>query len=197
MNYKRIKYLQRLALNKIISFILFRLYVKNNETILLDITNNFKHRNIKHKENIQKNFSHLMVHYPEFAFIFFKRAGLNSSFLKSFYKSENFYCKIFGSTKLAGGVVAYHPFATVINAQKIGVNFVFRNSITIGNKNNDNTLIPIIGNNVEIGANAVIIGKIIIGDNVLIGAGTIVTKDIPSDVIAYGNPLIVKKRIYV
>ncbi|WP_370519400.1 DapH/DapD/GlmU-related protein [Flavobacterium sp. 9AF] len=53
------------------------------------------------------------------------------------------------------------------------------------------------GNNVEIGANAVIIGRITIGDNVIIGAGAIVTKNIPSNSIAYGNPLIIKDRINV
>ena len=169
-------------------------FVKNNDLITLDINNNLLHRNIVDKKNELKNLSHLLLHYPEFAFIFFKRINMNSVFFNWFYKSQSFYCKIFNSTKLAGGVVCYHPFATVINAKEIGKNFVFRNSITIGNKNNDNSLIPTIGSNVEVGANAVIIGKITIGDNVLIGAGTIITKDIPSNSIVYGNPIIIKNR---
>lgn len=46
----------------------------------------------------------------------------------------------------------------------------------------------IIGNNVWIGANVVVLPEVNIGDNVVIGAGAIVVKDIPSNSIAVGNP---------
>ncbi|MGI5958309.1 MAG: sugar O-acetyltransferase [Massiliimalia sp.] len=46
----------------------------------------------------------------------------------------------------------------------------------------------VIGKNVWIGGGAVILPGVTIGDNVVIGAGSVVTKDIPSDTIAYGNP---------
>ena len=49
-----------------------------------------------------------------------------------------------------------------------------------------------IGNNVWIGGNVIVLPGVTIGDNVTIGAGSIVTKDIPSNVIAYGNPCKVK-----
>lgn len=56
--------------------------------------------------------------------------------------------------------------------------------------------IPVtIGNNVWIGGNSVIVPGVIIGDNVVIGAGSVVTKDIPSDVIAVGNPCRVLRKI--
>jgi len=45
-----------------------------------------------------------------------------------------------------------------------------------------------IGRNCWIGAGVTILPGITIGDNVVIGAGSVVTKDIPSDVLAYGNP---------
>lgn len=45
-----------------------------------------------------------------------------------------------------------------------------------------------IGNNVWIGGNVVVLPGVTIGDNVTIGAGSIVTKDIPPNTIAYGNP---------
>ena len=47
---------------------------------------------------------------------------------------------------------------------------------------------PVIGNNVFIGAGAVVIGDIKIGDNVIIGANAVVTKDIPSNHYAVGIP---------
>lgn len=46
----------------------------------------------------------------------------------------------------------------------------------------------VIGNNVWIGGGTIIMPGITIGDNVVIGAGSVVTKDIPSNKIAYGNP---------
>lgn len=52
-----------------------------------------------------------------------------------------------------------------------------------------------IGNNVWIGGNVVVLPGVTIGDNVTIGAGSIVTKNIPSNVIAYGNPCRVVKEI--
>jgi maltose O-acetyltransferase len=52
-----------------------------------------------------------------------------------------------------------------------------------------------IGNNVWIGGNVAILPGVVIGDNVTIGAGSVVTKDIPSNVIAYGNPCRVVKQI--
>lgn len=47
---------------------------------------------------------------------------------------------------------------------------------------------PIIGSNVDIGANVSIIGPVNIGDNVIIGAGSVVVKNISSNKIAVGNP---------
>lgn len=52
-----------------------------------------------------------------------------------------------------------------------------------------------IGKNCWIGAGVVIVPGITIGDNVVIGAGSIVTKDIPSNVIAVGNPCRVLREI--
>lgn len=53
----------------------------------------------------------------------------------------------------------------------------------------------IIGNNVWIGGNVIINPGVKIGDNSVIGAGSVVTKDIPADVVAVGNPCKVLKQI--
>ena len=45
-----------------------------------------------------------------------------------------------------------------------------------------------IGNNVWVAANVVILGGVTIGDNAVIGAGSVVTKDIPANYLAYGVP---------
>lgn len=52
-----------------------------------------------------------------------------------------------------------------------------------------------VGNNVWIGGNVVVLPGVSIGDNVVIGAGSVVTKDIPSNSVAVGNPCRVIKNI--
>lgn len=52
-----------------------------------------------------------------------------------------------------------------------------------------------IGNNVWIGAGAIILPGITIGDNSVIGAGSVVTKDVPANVVAVGNPCRVLREI--
>lgn len=46
----------------------------------------------------------------------------------------------------------------------------------------------VIGNNVWLGGGAIVLPGVTIGDNSVIGAGSVVTKDIPANVIAVGNP---------
>lgn len=52
-----------------------------------------------------------------------------------------------------------------------------------------------IGNNVWIGAHAVLLPGVKIGENTVIGAGSVVTKDLPDNVIAVGNPCRVIREI--
>ncbi|MGD6738550.1 sugar O-acetyltransferase [Photobacterium leiognathi subsp. mandapamensis] len=56
--------------------------------------------------------------------------------------------------------------------------------------------IPVtIGNNVWLGAHVVVLPGVTIGENTVIGAGSIVTKDIPANVVAVGNPCRVLRPI--
>ena len=52
-----------------------------------------------------------------------------------------------------------------------------------------------IGKNCWIGAGAIILPGISVGDNVVIGAGSVVTKDLPSNVVAVGNPCRVLREV--
>ena len=53
---------------------------------------------------------------------------------------------------------------------------------------------PVIGNNVDIGAGAKLLGPISIGDNVVVGANAVVLCDVPANSIAVGVPAVVKPR---
>ena len=95
-------------------------------------------------------------------------------------------------TKVGKGLTIFHGQALVVNDKAvIGKNVILRNGVVIGNiilKDGSDSKSPIIGNNVEIGSNACIIGDIKIGNNTKIGAGTIVIKDVPDNCIVVGNP---------
>ena len=53
---------------------------------------------------------------------------------------------------------------------------------------------PTIGNNVFIGAGAVVCGGITIGNNVQIGANAVVMKDVPPNCTVIGNPAIIVRK---
>lgn len=96
-------------------------------------------------------------------------------------------------TKIGRSLRLYHGQALVINNQSvIGCNCTLRHSTTIGTNKElaDGSWgkSPVIGNNVDIGCNSVIIGPVIIGNNVIIGAGSVVVKNIESNCKVVGNP---------
>jgi len=82
-----------------------------------------------------------------------------------------------------------HQSGIVISGYaEFGDNCVVRNGVTVGLKNVDTPIAPHIGNNVDIGAGAKILGNITIGDNVQIGANAVVLTDVPSNSLAVGIP---------
>jgi putative colanic acid biosynthesis acetyltransferase WcaB len=85
-----------------------------------------------------------------------------------------------------------HGQGLVVNHETIiGGNCILRNSTTIGNKrlqDGSYSASPKIGDNVDIGANVVIIGSITVGNNAVIGAGSVVVKDVPEGAVVVGNP---------
>ena len=85
--------------------------------------------------------------------------------------------------------IVHHGYRRIDSVKSVGCNLTILPMVLIGKKNPDaNTDGCTIGNNVYIGAGAVIMNPVNIGDNVIIGAGSVVTKDIPSGCIVAGNP---------
>lgn len=90
-------------------------------------------------------------------------------------------------SSFGGGLYIPHALAggIVINANStVGERVTLLSGVVIGG---NHTGTPVIGNDVFIGANAVIIGNIKIGDSVTIGAGAIVTHDVPDNAVVIGS----------
>ncbi len=75
-----------------------------------------------------------------------------------------------------------------------GDNCRIRNGVVVGLRRIDEPRAPAIGNNVDIGAGAKLLGPIRIGNNVVIGANAVVLCDVPDDSIAVGVPAVVKPK---
>jgi len=75
-----------------------------------------------------------------------------------------------------------------------GDNCVIRDGVTVGLRRVDDPVAPQIGNNVDIGTGAKVLGGITIGDDVVIGANAVVLEDVPPNSIAVGVPARIKTR---
>lgn len=113
--------------------------------------------------------------------------GLNTSLGKNFY--SNFNMTLVDDTDITIGdyvkfgpncvlTTASHPIEPNLRRQA----YQFNRPI-------------VIADNVWLGSNVVVFGGVSIGENSVIGAGSIVTKDVPANVVAYGNPCKVVRTI--
>lgn len=136
--------------------------------------------------NTLLNFIWALNFNPFFVSLFYHRIGASRASLCSWTKKDS--ASLFFCCQEMGVIKMYHPFSTIINAEKIGDNLIIRNNTTIGNINDDHCLRPTIGDNVTLGAGVIIFGKITVGNNVTIGAGSVINKDIPDNCVVVGNP---------
>lgn len=116
-------------------------------------------------------------------------------------------CNICAHTLIEGNVVIGDK-VTIKSGVYIWDNTIIEDNVFIGpcvtftndkyprSKQNDKEFDSIrVKQGASIGANATILPGITIGENSMIGAGSVVTKDVPNNVVAYGNPAkIVSKK---
>lgn len=97
-----------------------------------------------------------------------------------------YHCDIPYTLDVSGCFFCHKGFGVVINPRtKLGKQVTIQHAVTIGEIGDG---VPVIGDNVYIGAKAMIIGGIKIGDNVKIGAGAVVLHDVPPGCTAIGFP---------
>ncbi len=94
------------------------------------------------------------------------------------------------SAKIGRRLVIEHSGAIVVHGTaELGDDCIIRQGVTIGNRRLDDPLgAPIIGNRVNVGAGAKILGRLRIGDDAEIGANAVVLKDVPDGAVAVGIP---------
>ena len=79
-------------------------------------------------------------------------------------------------------------------AAVFGNDVIVRQGVTVDLRRTGEGGAPTIGDRVDIGAGAKILGPIVIGDDVMIGANAVVIRDVPSNSIAVGIPARIRPR---
>jgi serine O-acetyltransferase len=77
---------------------------------------------------------------------------------------------------------------------RFGDNCRIRSGVVVGLRRVDEPCAPVIGNNVDIGTGAKLLGKITVGDNSIIGANAVVLHDVPENSVAVGVPATITPR---
>lgn len=98
--------------------------------------------------------------------------------------------------KIGAGLYFAHPYCITINPKAVlGKNINLHKGVTIGEEHRGSREgCPVIGDNVWIGINSTIVGKIRIGNDVLIAANCFINCDIPDHSIVFGNPCVIRHR---
>lgn len=142
------------------------------------------------KYNEQTGFLYLMNFIKAFRNLFYYRIGFFQYIISFLCSPRN---TLFIRTGNIGeGLFIQHGFSTIILAKSIGKNCWINQQVTIGASVERG--FPVIGSNVAIYAGAKVLGNIAIGDNVNIGANAVVVKDVPDNCTVVGVPAYIVKR---
>lgn len=167
--------------------LLIFIFSKKREIILEDLNAYKKEYSFKYSDL----FSLLVLLYNNRSFrtLFYHRIGNFKWFIK--FLAPGMQHLSLTKTPIGGGLLLFHAYCTIIDAESIGKNCRIVSNVTIGYKNGKRVTIK---DNVEILANAVIVGGITIGNNCIIGPGAVVFKSIPDNCVVVGNPAYILKQ---
>ena len=140
-----------------------------------DIMARPQYRNqLKEKNFLTWELCSTLIDEAEFRNLFYMRIGASRHLLNILLPKIN---SMRLSPHIGEGFCPIHSYCTIINgAAKIGNNCTIYHCVTIAV---EKTGVPVIGDDVTIGAGAIIMGGIKVGNHVDIGAGAIVIDDVP------------------
>ena len=134
----------------------------------------------------------LLMIYPELRSVFYWRLGKLATFFFFWMPGRANLHLVTKPCNVGGGFYVGHGWGTVVNARRIGKNFRVGQNVTIGSRNCKEA---IIGDNVSVWANAIVLGDITVGDNSQVGASAVVVKSIPNDsVVVPAKSMIIKQK---
>ncbi len=143
--------------------------------------------------NTYLNSLELMSRMPEFRTLLYYRYHINEfNPIRLIYPGQmmSISCQQVGE-----GLVIQHGFGTRIGCAKMGRNCQVWQGVTIGKTRSGlDQPRPVIGNNVKIYANSLVLGGITVGDNAIIGAASVVLKSVPPNCTVVGNPARIVKQ---
>ena len=91
-------------------------------------------------------------------------------------------------------VIDHFGAIVVSGYAKFGDDCRIRTGVVVGLARTEDPCAPQIGNNVDIGAGAKVLGRVTIGNNVRIGANAVVLQDVPDNCVAAGVPAVIRAR---
>ncbi|MFL6447009.1 MAG: serine O-acetyltransferase [Bryobacteraceae bacterium] len=143
------------------------------------------------------NLLFLLGNYKEFRTLYYYRVGRGNLvgaaaclLLQALFKGEP--TLHLRSPQIGPGFFMQHGYATSVGAYRIGKNCSVNQLVVIGWT--DRTRGPILGDNVSVKAGAKILGPITLGNNVTVGANAVVTKDVPANCVVVGVPARIIRR---
>lgn len=119
------------------------------------------------------------------------RAPLSVLYRALYRSVRNFYgIELPYSARVGRRVVFEHQHGIVVHGQaQIGDDCILRQGVTLGIRRLDRLEeAPILGRAVNVGAGAVILGRVHVGDHASIGANAVVLEDVPDGALAVGVP---------
>ncbi len=119
--------------------------------------------------------------------------GLRASFTALYHAAHHLVVALWGidlpyNAKIGRRFRIEHHGCVHIGSREIGDDVVVRNTATIGLLRRNEFEKPIIGNRVEVGPGACIVGGVHVGDDAVIGANSLVTSDVPEASMVLGVP---------